>query len=73
MLMSCLYSKNQFGIWHLTVLKVFYQSVSMESFPLTQRKESKPVDEPWITMLVSRITKNKLEAKRVKNPDPQNI
>jgi len=45
----------------------------MESFPLTQRKESKPVDEPWITMLVSRITKNKLEAKRVKNPDPQNI
>ena len=49
----------------------------LESFPLIQRKESKHVTpvEPWITkaMLVSRKTKNKLQAKSNKNPTPFNI
>ena len=49
----------------------------LESFPLIQRKESKHVTpvEPWITkaMFVSRRTKNKLEAKSIKNPTLFNI
>ena len=48
-----------------------------ESFPTVTVKNSKhktPI-EPWVTpgMLVSRKRKNKLEAKKIKNPSPENI